>query len=148
MSKDYRAEADTYERGADGFRSTHPVAERTRRPNRGGQATARTPHQSPSLTSFSYSTYEPSRGCRYPTHQTAPRVPGDETHSRCRSPEVPDAYERIWDRRIRTVYCATSARIHSACVLLQRPSTMTLHRITSRRRHVWCSMTYSEGLRT
>ena len=29
MGKDYRAEADTYERGADGFRSTHPVAERT-----------------------------------------------------------------------------------------------------------------------
>src|SRR5215510_6346042 len=37
---------------------------------------------------------------------------------------------------------------HSACVLLQRHSVMTLHRISSRRVYVWCPRPYFEGLRT
>src|SRR5262249_18615099 len=36
----------------------------------------------------------------------------------------------------------------SACVLLQRHSAMTLHRLTSRRLHVWCPMPYFAGLQT
>src|SRR5713101_7484076 len=36
----------------------------------------------------------------------------------------------------------------SACVLLQRHSAMTVHRITSRRVHAWCPLSYFEGLRT